>query len=268
MKIETVYEKGVREINEDALLVADPTFGVFDGVSGLEKYKNSEGKTGAWIASHIAAEAFRDTTRSLVECARTANNMIAAGMADAGIDTTRKVALWGTTAAVVRIGKDSFDWIQIADSLILLIYKDDSFKLLTPYFDQDLETMLMAQDLATRKVENVRALLEEQVFKIRNTINISYGALDGEPQMEKFLKSGTEPLLNIAHIILFTDGIFIPKEDPNVPDDIQTFVRLFLEGGLKKVHTYVRALEEGDPNLWKYPRFKQHDDIGAIAISL
>src|SRR3989338_2247001 len=39
------------------------------------------------------------------------------------------------------------------------------------------------------------------------------------------------------------------------------------EGGLEKIKDYVRGLEKDDPECWKYPRYKQYDDIAAISIS-
>ena len=45
------------------------------------------------------------------------------------------------------------------------------------------------------------------------------------------------------------------------------FVKLFLNGGLREVKDFVRNLEKNDPKCWKYPRYKQYDDIAAISIS-
>jgi len=39
-------------------------------------------------------------------------------------------------------------------------------------------------------------------------------------------------------------------------------------GGLQAVRNHVRRLQQEDPTCRKYPRFKQHDDIAAVAIQL
>lgn len=267
MKVETLYDKGVKRVNEDALLLTDSIFGVFDGASGLEPYQNKEGKTGAAIASSIARDVFSMDTKSLVELAHEANDAIGNAMRKKGVDTSRKTALWATTAAVIKINSDNFDWLQIADSLILTISHNRSFRLLTDYYNHDLKTLIMWQELASRQTENIRNTLNGQLLKVRNRMNVDYGTLDGEKEMERFLKHGIVALDEVAHIIIFTDGLFIPKENPRQPDDFETFVDLFLDGGLKQVHSYVRQQEASDPKCWKYPRFKQYDDIAAIALS-
>ena len=68
-------------------------------------------------------------------------------------------------------------------------------------------------------------------------------------------------------MLVFTDGLIIPKEDPHAVDDFSTTVKLFQEGGLQKVRDYIRQVENTDPNCWKYPRYKKSDDIAALAIS-
>lgn len=267
MKINTLYNKGVGQFNEDALLAVNPVFGVFDGVSSLESYQNEEGKTGATIASSIARDVFSVGEKSLLELAHVANSAIRDAMHQEGIDISRKTALWATTGAVVKLNYNTFDWLQIGDSFILIIFHDHSFRLLIDDYDHDLETMTMWQGLASRQMENIGSLLNKQFLKVRNRINVSYGVLDGEKEMEGFLKHGAVALDGVAHIIIFTDGLIIPKEDPRQPDDFKTFVNLYLDGGLKKVHSYVRKQENSDPKCWRYPRFKQHDDIAAIALS-
>ena len=98
-------------------------------------------------------------------------------------------------------------------------------------------------------------------------VNITHGTLTGEPEALNFLKTGRESLEKIKHILLFTDGILLPKEDPKSPDDFATFTHLFLKGGLKELKNYVRKIEKSDPYCWKYPRYKQYDDITAVAIT-
>jgi hypothetical protein len=61
--------------------------------------------------------------------------------------------------------------------------------------------------------------------------------------------------------------LILPKENPEDQDDFNRFVEIFLEGGLERVKNYVRDLEKTDPECWKYPRYKQYDDIAAISIS-
>lgn len=266
MKVETIYDKGVGKVNEDSLLTANPIFGVFDGASGLEPYMDDQGRTGALIASSLAKEVFASSDVNLLDSVVQANQAIRQAMLDANVDVSRKTALWATTGAVVKLNEDSFDWVQIGDSVVLTILKDGSFELPGGYLDHDLETMKMWHELALKNTENIRGILNDQILKVRNQANIKYSVLNGEPEVKDLLKHGTTSLKDVAHILLFTDGLFIPTSDPQ-NSDFKGLVELFIAKGLKAVQDYVRQKEEEDPNCLKYPRFKKHDDVAAIALS-
>ena len=266
MKIETIYHKGISQVNEDAFLVASPIFGVFDGVSGLEPYKNEQGQTGASIASAIARDVFAKSTDPLVETAVIANATIGQAMRDAGVDPSKKSAQWATTASVIKVNNGTFDWLKIGDSFILTVLRDGSMRLIGRVDDGDVEIMLLWKELALKQTENIRSVLNGHMLKARNTAE-NFGDLNGGENIERFLEHGTVELQNIAHIILFTDGLRIPKEDHSKPDNLEEFTDLFLTSGLQGIQDYVRSQEAADPQCWKYPRFKQHDDIAAVAVS-
>ena len=121
--------------------------------------------------------------------------------------------------------------------------------------------------MADQRTENIREKLQEKIIALRRTSNDEYGVFNGDPRAEQFLHTGTEPLKNVAHILLFTDGFLLPKEEPAAPDDFATMTKLFLEGGLTRIRDYVRKVENDDPKCWEYPRYKKSDDIAAIALS-
>ena len=50
--------------------------------------------------------------------------------------------------------------------------------------------------------------------------------------------------------------------------DWRSFVNIYRQGGLQALRDHVRCLQCQDPTLKKYPRFKLHDDIAAVAIKL
>ena len=272
MKVETLYDQGVGGINEDAILAGDDTFAVFDGASPLEPYVDKTGRTGAAIASSLARAAFSKQKVSLLDRARIANGDIRAGMVEAGIDISRKTALWATSAAVVQLEVACFDWVQIDDSMIIAIAEDHSFQILGDTHDHDRDTLIMWQEIVSSHHESASGALnlpamKNQIIKVRNEMNVTYGALDGEPEMERFLRHGRLALRGIAHILVFTDGLFIPKKQASEAYDFKTLVAIFLRGGLKAVHAYVREQERADPTCKEFPRFKQHDDIAAVSMS-
>lgn len=267
MLIQKIYSKGSGELNEDELLVRDDIFAVFDGATGLVEFINQGGKTGGKLATEIAKEVFSENRRSLKELAILANNRILAEMERIGIDTEQKEALWAISAAVVRLLLEEIEFFQIGDSLILAIYQDGSYKLLTEYLNQDLETMILWKKLADQEEKNIRPKLQDQIVKVRRETNITYGALNGEREAIKFFKFGKIGLNNIKSLILFTDGLIIPKEDPEHPDDWLLLVKTYRKSGLQGLLKYVRSLEKEDPYCWRYPRFKQYDDVAAIGIN-
>jgi isopentenyldiphosphate isomerase len=264
-----------RLINEDNFIVNGNLFGVFDGAGALDKYKSPEGKTGGYLASEITKKTFLELggKNSLRECALEANNRISAAMKLAGVDITKKEALWSTTAAVIKLQVDSLEWIGICDSPIVIIYKDGSFKVLY-YRDHDLPTILLAKKLAENHApaaltsDSLRAELMPQLISVRRGANIDYGVINGEPEMEKFLEGGVESLENVKHILIFSDGLLIPKKDPRSDEEFGQIVALFLKGGLKEVLSYVRNLEKADQDCLEYPRLKPYDDATGIAVSL
>lgn len=268
MKIESVHEKGIGIMNEDTLLIGKDIFGVFDGATSLNKYVDESGNTGGYLASSIARDTFSQDDAPLRELALQANTKIREAMLSIGLDTSDKCNLWCTNAAVVRFSEGYFEWLQIQDSDILVIYLDGSYKLLGTNFNHDKETLILWKKLADEKVEDIRSHLQDQIIKVRRTQNVSYGVMNGEEAMESWLNEGKELLENVAHIILFTDGLLIPKKDIEAPEDFDTFVKLYLEGGLQVVSKFVRDTKNSDPNCWAYPRVKMHDDMGGIGIEL
>lgn len=254
---------------EDTLLLGENVFGVFDGAGSLVKFVDPQRGTGGRIAATVARDAFATQASSLEFLTVRANREIKRQMILAGIDVSNKLNLWCTTAAVVRMGDDSFEWLQIGDSVILLIKSDGSFELLVTYHDHDQELLLVCKKLSEQGVEDPHSVIVSngQAQALREELNVTYGDLTGEDEAMQWVECGTKDLDGIDHILLFTDGLLIPKEDPKAPNNWQQIVQLFLEGGLKNVVSHVRKLQNVDPFCREYPRYKQYDDIAAIALS-
>jgi serine/threonine protein phosphatase PrpC len=265
MKIDYVFDEGSKR--EDAYFIGKHQYGVFDGFNGWTRFYDDSGQSGGQIAATIAKNVFSQGSGDLKPLAINANQKIKEHMLKNEIDIHNKGKLWGTSFAVVRIKSNTFEWIQIGDANIVLINGDKSFNVLVKDYDHDEEILTLWKQLASKGKDNIRELVNEPLLELRNKMNITHGCLNGEKQAIAFINAGVEKLDNVKHIILFTDGLLIPKEDPSGDDDWALFVELFLRGGLQKVKEYVRNIEKTDPKCWKYPRYKQHDDIAAISIS-
>ena len=264
--LQKIYDKGSGSINEDEFLIKDNLFAVFDGASSLVKFKNEKRETGGKLAAKIVKKVFSKNERPLKQLAIDANNTIHKEMKKYNINIDRKEGLWSTHIAAVRLLNRKAEFLSIGDCLMLAIFNNGEYRLLVPYHDHDLETMKKWKNLSGKKVKSIRDKLKAQMDKVRRDANITYGILNGKKEAVKFLKTGKIHLKNVKSIVIFTDGLFIPKEYPEESESWDFFVQLYQKSGLNGILKYVRSLEKTDPNCWKYPRFKQHDDIAAIGI--
>lgn len=268
MKVESIFEKGSGVINEDYCILNGSQFGVFDGATSLSSATYENGATGGFLASNIAGEVFMNSDEPLVQLAERANCAIGTAMHERGVDLEDKKYLWSTSAAVVRVQDDVFEWVQIGDCLVLVLYEDGSHEIVCEKHDHDFETLKMWQCMAGDVDEPICEALRDQILKVRSEMNVKYGVLSGEGDAMSFLSYGRKSLENVRNILIFTDGLFIPNSSLESRDDFSLFADLFLKGGLSCVRDYIRQMEEEDIACKKYPRFKPHDDIAAISISL
>lgn len=266
--VETLLEKGSGPLNEDVLIRTDDIFGVFDGATSLCDEALPQGLTGGLLAARIAAETFRKNGRSLPRCAALANRRIKVGLCNSGVTASERHRLWSTSAAVIRLGESHFEYCQTGDCMIFCLYQDGGYQLLTPVVNHDQETLTLWKKMAPKPDFTIRDALFDRILAVRLQMNLRYGVLNGEPEAINFLQHGREPLDGIRAILLFTDGLFIPREDPCQDGDWDALIRMYRKGGLKMIRDHVRSLQQKDPECRKYPRFKIHDDIAAIAVRL
>jgi serine/threonine protein phosphatase PrpC len=270
MRISHLTHKGVRDLNEDAILINDDygVYGVFDGASSLTTYLSETGKTGAYLASNTVAETFKKPLASLQETAVLANKNIEQLHERSNVDVSDIVNRFGTTAAAIRVDGNYAEIIQVGDSIVLLIKKNGKVEIPLGYHDHDLDVMRKWREYADSGRKDIRKLVADDVIRLRRQANTSYGLLNGDNRASSFIQSAKIDLREVATIILLTDGMFIPKEDPEAEEDWNDYARLHRKGGLAHLYETVRKIEDSDQGLVKYPRYKLHDDASAIAIDL
>jgi hypothetical protein len=266
-RVKSLLEKGSGDLNEDVLLEEGDLLGVFDGATSLDKRRFQDGLTGGLLAARTAAQSFQGKHRSLHELAKEANQNIQNAQLNESISLEERHKLWSTSLAVVHLDGKRLEYCQTGDALILFILKDGSYKVITPDIDIDRETLHLWKEMQVSPDALIHDVLAKQIQKIRLDMNISYGVLNGEPEALAFIRHGYEDLTNVSDILLFTDGLHLPRENPLAEHDWQSFVELYRLGGLQAVRNHVRHLQRQDPVCRKYPRFKLHDDIAAVAIS-
>ncbi|MFW2366851.1 MAG: hypothetical protein ACN4GW_10570 [Desulforhopalus sp.] len=264
--VETLLEQGSGEFNEDVLLEHGNLYGVFDGATSLDRRRFDGGVTGGLLAARIAAESFLEEGASLHHLAGRANEHIRIAELNAGISLGERHKLWSTSMAVVRLDTDCFEYCQVGDAVILLLLRDGGYRFVTPEIDVDKQTLRLWKDSTNDPKLPVHKLLADQIRDVRLQMNISYGVLNGEPEALDFVNHGTHTLHNVSDILLFTDGLLPPREDPLEENDWSTLIALYKLGGLGSVREFVRRMQKSDQTLKRYPRFKMHDDIAAVAI--
>jgi len=266
-KIERAFQAGGRQPNEDHLCCKQDLFAVFDGSSSLTPQLYS-GQTGAWWASYLAGSEFSKNNAPLFDLGDRANRRLKTAMSAAGVPADDRLACWSASAAAVRIDEDYAEWLQIGDCQVVAIAADGSYQLLTSGHNHDRPTLLHLKGLIERNVPSPHQALRPHIEAVRLRMNREYGVLNGDIKAADFFSGGKIPLTDIRHLLLFTDGLLPPLENPEQEHDIDRIVALYLEGGLALVQQQVRLMEASDPDCSRYPRFKRHDDIAAIALSL
>lgn len=266
--VTSLLEQGSGEMNEDELLscLGTGVFGVFDGATSLSRQRFKDGLTGGRLAAECCLQAFSGDNGSLVQRAEQANTLIRESGISYGVDNTRKEELWAASCAVVRLRNNAIEWCQIGDCSILLVHRDNSFSLLSHDPRHDVDTLLKWQNESRRRNGEILRVMADEILRVRRRANLDYGVLNGEEAALGFLRGGVESLDDVRSILLFSDGLMLPQADPSASPDVAKFVELYCDDGLEGVLRYVRNKQLEDLDCTRYPRFKIHDDISAIAL--
>jgi serine/threonine protein phosphatase PrpC len=266
-KIECAFQAGGENPSEDRLVCRGDLFGVFDGSSSLvpDLY---EGRTGAWWASNLACSEFAKNNAPLSRLGERANERLRTAMMAKGVACEDQLACWSTSAAVLKIDGEMLEWLQIGDCQILAIERSGGYRLLTDYLNHDRATLKQLRRFHEQEVDDPHTALKPYVEQVRKRMNRDYGAMNGDSRALSFFNSGRCRLEGVAHLVLLTDGLLPPSETPEGGHDFGRLVDLYLRGGLEFVKKQVRFIERTDPECRLYPRFKKHDDIAAIALTI
>ncbi|WP_236561162.1 protein phosphatase 2C domain-containing protein [Pontibacillus sp. HMF3514] len=279
MKIETITYKGVGELNEDSLILNDDIslYGVADGVSSLVPFKSDDNLTGGYIASNEVKKYFEHVHHSthLSQDLFMINQNIREKMEAYGIDMVKKEKLWGTAVAMVKISERGVEFIQTGDCMILVVYQDDHVRPLTHLQTEHLENKALNRwiELVQNGV-NAREDLMNEVKDIlisnrmKSNTPEGYGVLNGEESAIDYTEYGEINKVGLKHLILMTDGLFLPLESVPANENYWDYVaQRILQKGLKKYANELMELEESDPECLKYPRFKKSDDKAGLVIT-
>lgn len=272
LSVEQLSEKGVRD-NEDALLVDQDAglFAVFDGASALVPFRSPDGKTGARIAAETARDSFMEhPEESLRALAQAANIAIQSQHLRYGIDLSDPVNRFSCTLAAAQIRDGVLAIMQNADSLVLVKDVEGNVSVPLGYTDHDLPIMTRWKELADQGRTDMRAVLDRDILALRERANTpdGYGVLNGDPAAIEACKLTSIALGTVASVLILTDGLFLPKEDPGAEDKWSQYFDICEERGLQGLLQTVRSIEKTDPELKVFPRYKIHDDATGIYLKL
>ncbi|MFD1738645.1 hypothetical protein ACFSCX_19170 [Bacillus salitolerans] len=280
MKIERITFKGVRELNEDSLIINNDiqVYGVADGVSSLVSFYDKDNRTGGYIASNEVKSYIESLTvsHSLLSDLEMINNRLLKKMLNNNINVLRKEHLWGTALAVVKVSEDSVEYAQTGDCMILAVYQDNSeIRPLTRLQVVHLEDVAIAKwrrsvrEGLTKREDLIKRVEDILISnRLKSNTKDGYGVLNGEEEAIKYIEYGKINRTRLKHLLVMTDGLFLPKEI--IPDQInywEYITKAILEKGIQQYALDLIKLEESDPECLKYPRFKKSDDKAGIVIS-
>jgi serine/threonine protein phosphatase PrpC len=279
VKSETITQQGTGALNEDAIIYHPEAalYGVLDGVSSLVPYVNSKKETGGFIAANLVKSCFESLTHTgnLQDHIIKVNTLLREQMMEANIDAGKKEELWGTALAIVRLQDDGVEYIQTGDCMILAVYEDGEVRPLTRTQVSHLEAaaFVIWQDGITKGLKSrteLHATIVDTIKKNRYQSNRAggYGVLNGEEEAACFLEYGKINLTCLKHLILLTDGMFLPPAIVSGQGSYWSCVaECILNKGIKQYTEELIEREESDSECIRYIRFKKSDDKTAMVIS-
>ena len=262
-----LLEKGSGITNDDALFGNNDICVVCDGATSLfENDSNAAPESGGRVAAQITADVFSKNSGCLSEMAAGANDRIRDTMEAAGVDLRTRERIWSTSFAAARIVEGRLEWAQSGDCMILLLYGDGGCRLATEGTGHDQDVLEKWGRIGAKEDEPIQQVLAEEIAEVRKQMNRTYGVLNGEPEALDFVKYGVESLESVESILLFSDGFWPPSSLPSAEPDVEKIAALYRRSGLDGVRDRIRAVERTDLGCHRFPRFKIHDDISAIAL--
>lgn len=300
MKINTVYRKGSREVNEDTIVVneAEDIYAVIDGATGLG------GLPGALASGIVGAELEKPAPLPLFEIMAEANKGLRLAVEKAykdqgaalSLDQIPKHERSSCSVAAIKLHRNqagkaiSLEYVFAGDCMIFLQHKDSSIRQITydhvdrldeeaiaimrSYWEKEFRT----RDIKATSIEELKRLHERFKSRIKNLLQNNrhklnspdgYGIIDGDEQAIGFMEYGRIPLIAVEGILLLSDGLKLHphREEKTATNTWLKAANMAFSSGLEELERHILEIEDSDPACIYYPRLKQHDDKSGILIS-
>ncbi|NOU65892.1 hypothetical protein GC096_17800 [Paenibacillus sp. LMG 31461] len=282
MNVEKISLQGSGEWNEDALVGNERLnlFGVLDGATSLHPFRGPNKETGGYLASQVIKQYLESlqvedvSDVDLKQLVIQANIRLRENMAEVGIQTSDKSALWTSSLALIRIEDNYIDYAQVGDCMIVAVYQDGSFRTISR--DQVAHIDLESKRIWEQGIENgivkredLWELVKPIILQNKSKMNTmaGYTVLSGEPHLADFIEYGRINRIQLKSLLIVSDGLFPHTELGSEPIDvIHELTTSITNSTLAGYADWLINLELNDKDCLRYPRFKLSDDKTGIWI--
>ncbi|TVP86606.1 MAG: protein phosphatase 2C family protein [Alkalicoccus sp.] len=286
--VDVVYEQGSNENNEDQYILNEKHgfFAVIDGATSLAK----TGMPGL-LASQTVRDSMAESTASPLAAFQQANAALSETAVAASeylsVSATPKEERSTCGGTAVRFHEDALEYAHLGDCMLFLEYSDGTVRRVTFDHLSILDNLAIREahhyrmkwleehglppgDEAKRMHKEVKEHISPTLLTNRRKLNESngYGVFDGSKEAERFIESGTIPLINVSKVLLISDGLQYPVSPESDSDGWSQAAEHSFRHGVDSLLAAVNELEQSDPLCYKYPRLKPADDKTAVLITL
>ncbi|TFJ91424.1 hypothetical protein [Lentibacillus salicampi] len=282
MKINKLYQKGNRDVNEDAYVINEKTgiFAAIDGATGLEGVPGNiaSGAVRQVLSADVTEGALEDRVKAANQAVSDETLSYLGLEGSATIDDVPKDKRSTCALAAISIDMDHLrlEYVHAADCMIFLQYENGDIRQVTydllHHFDQQaINDMVELRKKEGREVGigEAREKVRPTLIKNRSLLNShnGYGVIDGSAAALNHLEKGTLCLKRVTGILLLSDGLMLPTKSEENDAWMQTAAIAF-DSGLDGLLHEVANRENADPECVIYPRLKVNDDKTGILLDL
>lgn len=257
---------------------------VLDGNSSLKPIKFLGILSGARYASHFLAKEFPKVIRVdddpqdvLIDLNK---RLLATVLKFEGTNIHDTHTLPGAMGTLVIVDPDNNKVTigHVGDTFCVYFYKNGSSKVITNDLNEKFDTEMLTRmfqiaketDISPREArhspEIEKALIT--MFNERNNRQDGKGVglINGNPNMEEYIQIVETPLNKLHAILIGTDGLPPVSLSLTKESDRRVLQNQITVGGFQKLIKLKVEDENGDPDFWKYVRYKHSDDGTGVYI--
>jgi serine/threonine protein phosphatase PrpC len=275
----------VIKANEDAFAVVSSgetlIAAVFDGTTSLKPIKALGSQSGARFASHHLKDYINtlNVDDAPEDILLTMNHSLLAASTALGGTLADTHSLPSSLATLLEftLGTDQVTFAHVGDSFGILFYTDGRSVVFTndtnKKFDASMFDLIskVAKDksvsprLARDDITIKQALIAMFVRRNNNPDGTGSGMLNGDPNLNLYIQTGTFALEGVAAILIGSDGLLPPGWSLDNASDRDKMRAAIEAGGFQELFNLKHAAEDADPE-WHHVRYKHSDDATGILI--